>query len=43
MGNGKGGIRLRQFNFDGRNLNKGGNFRFEIPPRKKEPKKRSDA
>jgi len=48
MGGGKGGIRLRQFNFDGRNLNRGGNFRFEFPPRKnepekKEPKKRPDA
>ena len=50
MGGGKGGIRLRQFNFDGRNLNPGGgrNFRFEFQqrknkPEKKAPKKRSDA
>jgi hypothetical protein len=42
-GKGKGGIRLRQFNFDGRNLNPGGgrNFRLEFPPKKNKPEKKS--
>jgi hypothetical protein len=50
MGNVKGGIRLRQFRFNGRNLDQDGNFdfRFELPkrrnqPEKKNPKKHSDA
>jgi len=50
MGGGKGGIRLRQFRLNERELNPKGNFefRFELPkrknkPEKKEPKKSSDA
>ena len=51
MVKGKGGIRLRQFRFNGREADPNGNFnfRFDFPNRKREPKKeapkkkRSDA